>query len=168
MNYPRSTRALPRTLALSSITLAILALSQQAAAQQSDAPMQRVEVTGSSIKRLAAEEALPVTIIKAEELEKQGLTTLADVMMALPQSVSLQPSNAGSGTNINLRGLGVNRTLVLLNGRRLATARPRSTARTPSAAWSTSSPSARCKAARSPCRRCSRRATAVATSSASP
>jgi len=40
--------------------------------------------------------------------------------MALPQSNSLAPSNAGSGTNINLRGLGVNRTLVLLNGRRLA------------------------------------------------
>jgi iron complex outermembrane receptor protein len=116
MKYPRSSRATPRTLVLSSITLAILALSQQAAAQS----MQRVEVTGSSIKRLAAEDALPVTTIKAEELEKQGLTTLADVMMALPQSVSLQPSNAGSGTNINLRGLGVNRTLVLLNGRRLA------------------------------------------------
>jgi iron complex outermembrane receptor protein len=124
MNTPRTTRATPRTLVLSSITLAILALSQQAAAQQqqqaSGATMQRVEVTGSSIKRLAAEDALPVTTIKAEDLEKQGLTTLADVMMALPQSVSLQPSNAGSGTNINLRGLGVNRTLVLLNGRRLA------------------------------------------------
>jgi iron complex outermembrane receptor protein len=120
MKYPRSSRAMPRTLVLSSITLAILALSQQAAAQQAASTMQRVEVTGSSIKRLAAEDALPVTTIKAEELEKQGLTTLADVMMALPQSVSLQPSNAGSGTNINLRGLGVNRTLVLLNGRRLA------------------------------------------------
>jgi iron complex outermembrane receptor protein len=121
MNYPRHTKASirsahARSLALSSITLAILALSQQATAQS----MQRVEVTGSSIKRLAAEEALPVTTIKAEDLEKQGLTTLADVMMAIPQSVSLQPSNAGSGTNINLRGLGVNRTLVLLNGRRLA------------------------------------------------
>jgi iron complex outermembrane receptor protein len=82
--------------------------------------MQRVEVTGSSIKRLAAEEALPVTTIKAEEFTQRGMTTLADVMMALPQSASLAPSNAGSGTNINLRGLGVNRTLVLLNGRRLA------------------------------------------------
>src|SRR4051794_20079717 len=98
MNHPRSTRALPRTLVLSSITLAILALSQHAAAQSAQsaqsAQMQRVEVTGSSIKRLAAEEALPVTTIKAEELEKQGLSTLADVMMSIPQSVSLQPSNA--------------------------------------------------------------------------
>jgi iron complex outermembrane receptor protein len=93
---------------------------QQAGAQQADPSMARVEVTGSSIKRLASEEALPITSIKADELEKQGMTTLADVMMALPQSASLAPSNSGSGTNINLRGLGVNRTLVLLNGRRLA------------------------------------------------
>ena len=41
-------------------------------------------------------------------------------IITVPQSASLAPSNAGSGTNINLRGLGVNRTLVLLNGRRLA------------------------------------------------
>ncbi|MBW8899949.1 MAG: TonB-dependent receptor plug domain-containing protein, partial [Massilia sp.] len=122
MKYPSTTpyRTTSRRFVLSSIALAVLSLTQQAQAQQADAPMQRVEVTGSSIKRLAAEEALPVTTIKAEELVKQGMTTLADVMMALPQSASLQPSQAGSGTNINLRGLGVNRTLVLLNGRRLA------------------------------------------------
>lgn len=113
----RETLCQPR-LVLTSIALAVLAVANQAAAQ--DAPMQRVEVTGSSIKRLANEEALPITTIKAEEFAQRGLTTLADVMMALPQSASLAPSNAGSGTNINLRGLGVNRTLVLLNGRRLA------------------------------------------------
>ncbi|WP_426193459.1 TonB-dependent receptor [Massilia sp. DWR3-1-1] len=107
-------------LVLTSITLAVLTMMNQAAAQQADAPMQRVEVTGSSIKRLASEAALPVSTIKAEEFAQRGMTTLADVMMALPQSASLAPSNAGSGTNINLRGLGVNRTLVLLNGRRLA------------------------------------------------
>ena len=106
--------------ALAAIPLAVLALMGQASAQQADATMQRVEVTGSSIKRLATEAALPVTTIKAEEFAQRGFTTLADVMMALPQSASLAPSNAGSGTNINLRGLGVNRTLVLLNGRRLA------------------------------------------------
>ena len=49
----------------------------------------RVEVTGSSIKRLASEAALPVTTIKAEEFAQRGITTLADVMMALPQSASL-------------------------------------------------------------------------------
>ncbi|TFW25240.1 TonB-dependent receptor plug domain-containing protein [Duganella callida] len=112
--------AQPRLL-LTAISLAVLALANQASAQNAeDANMTRVEVTGSSIKRVANEESLPVTTLKAEDLVKQGMTTLADFMMALPQSASLAPSNAGSGTNINLRGLGVNRTLVLLNGRRLA------------------------------------------------
>ncbi len=108
------------TMVLSAITLAVLTMMGQAHARQAEEPIQRVEVTGSSIKRLATEAALPVTTMKAEEFAKRGMTTLADVMMALPQSASLAPSNAGSGTNINLRGLGVNRTLVLLNGRRLA------------------------------------------------
>ena len=113
--------AQPRLL-LTAISLAVLTLANQAAAQTAsdDANMTRIEVTGSSIKRVASEASLPVSTIKAEDLVKQGMTTLADVMMALPQSASLAPSNAGSGTNINLRGLGVNRTLVLLNGRRLA------------------------------------------------
>jgi iron complex outermembrane receptor protein len=111
--------AQPRLL-LSAISLAVLTLANQASAQSDDANMTRVEVTGSSIKRVANEASLPVTSVKAEDLVKQGMTTLADFMMALPQSASLAPSNAGSGTNINLRGLGVNRTLVLLNGRRLA------------------------------------------------
>jgi iron complex outermembrane receptor protein len=118
MNTRRSVE--PRRLVLSSIALAVLTLAGQAHAQQADQPMARVEVTGSSIKRLAAEQALPVTVVKAEDIVKQGMTTLADLMMSLPESNSLQPSNAGAGTNVNLRGLGVNRTLVLLNGRRLA------------------------------------------------
>ncbi|MFZ6814773.1 TonB-dependent receptor plug domain-containing protein [Undibacterium sp. Rencai35W] len=101
---------------LSAVTLAVLTLASQVQAQE----VQRVEVTGSSIKRLASEASLPVTMINSDEIDKRGMTTLADLMMALPESSSLAPSNAGSGTNINLRGLGVNRTLVLLNGRRLA------------------------------------------------
>ena len=120
--HPVQNRSAQPRLLLSAITLAVLTLANQTAAQaqEAEAPMQRVEVTGSSIKRLATEAALPVSTIKAEEFAERGMTTLADVMMALPQSASLAPSNAGSGTNINLRGLGVNRTLVLLNGRRLA------------------------------------------------
>ncbi len=104
-------------LVLSSITLAVMSLANPAWAQQ-DESVQRIEVTGSSIKRLATEASLPVSTISSEEMVSRGMTTLADLMMALPQSASLAPSNAGSGTNINLRGLGVNRTLVLINGRR--------------------------------------------------
>ncbi|WP_229256856.1 TonB-dependent receptor [Duganella lactea] len=97
-----------------------------ASAQTDDAPIQRVEVTGSSIKRLASETALPITSIKAADFEKQGLTTAAEVMntLSMNQSVTGSSQSVGSGTGgiatADLRGLGSNKTLVLLNGRRLA------------------------------------------------
>ncbi|MFS2006949.1 TonB-dependent receptor [Duganella sp. CT11-25] len=106
-----------------------LAVGMHAAMAQSggdDAPIQRVEVTGSSIKRLASETALPITTIKASDFEKQGLTTAAEVMntISMNQSSTGSSQSVGSGTGgiatADLRGLGSNKTLVLLNGRRIA------------------------------------------------
>ena len=112
-------RAAPR-LALSAVTLAVLALTNPAHAQKADDNMTRVEVTGSSIKRLASENALPLTTYKAEELEAQGLTTMSEVATSLVTASTNEPvGGGGGGTMINMRGLNTNRTLVLLNGRRL-------------------------------------------------
>lgn len=97
-----------------------------AVAQTDDSPIQRVEVTGSSIKRLATETALPITAIKASDFEKQGLTTAAEVLntLSMNQSSTGSSQSVGSGTGgiatADLRGLGSNKTLILLNGRRLA------------------------------------------------
>ena len=107
-------------LALSSVTLAVLALANQAAAQQAPEHIEKVEITGSTIKRIASESALPVTTVKAEDFANSAFTTIADVMTSLPVGATNVPSSAGAGTNINLRGIGINRTLVLLNGRRMA------------------------------------------------
>ena len=108
-----------RQFVLSSITLAVLALASQANAQSTD--IQKVEVTGSSIKHLASENALPVTTIKAEELLNRGLTTMSEVATSLTVGATNEPvGGGGGGTQINLRGLNTNRTLVLLDGRRLA------------------------------------------------
>lgn len=96
------------------------AFAQQPAAQ----PVERVEVTGSRIKRADVEGALPVTVINRAELEASGSTTVAEFMRSStfssagnfrPQSGSSAQSFAG----IDLRGLGSDRTLVLLDGRRL-------------------------------------------------
>lgn len=91
------------------------------------APMQRVEVTGSSIRRrLAAETSLPITTIRASDFAKQGLATAQEVLNSIPMNQSSEGSTAavGSGTGgratADLRGLGGDKTLVLLNGRRLA------------------------------------------------
>ena len=88
--------------------------------------IQKVEVTGSSIKRLSSQTALPITSIKAEDFIKQGLTTAQEVMNTIPMNQSSvgssQSVGAGTGgmSSADLRGLGSDKTLVLLNGRRIA------------------------------------------------
>src|SRR5471032_172267 len=90
------------------------------------ARMQRVEVTGSSIKRLSSQTALPITSIKADDFIKQGLTTAQDVMNTIPMNQSSQGSSqsvglgTGGQSTADLRGIGADKTLVLLNGRRIA------------------------------------------------
>ena len=111
-------RVLPRRLALTPITLALLALAGPAAAQSDTST--RVEITGSLIKRVAAEGALPVSTVRAEELDARGHTELKDFMLELPQASSLGSFAGTAGPMTSLRGFGPMRTLTLLNGRRLA------------------------------------------------
>lgn len=107
--------------------LAVLALAASLA-QAQQAP-QRVEVTGSSIKRIDGETALPVQTLRREDIDKLGVTTAAELLQTLSGNVGgltdgasiTDQSGAQRGFNAaNLRGLGVSSTLVLLNGRRLA------------------------------------------------
>lgn len=105
-------------------TLALGALpahAQDAQATQLD----RVEVTGSSIRRLAAEAALPVQVIKVDELEKAGVTNAEQALSfvaanqsATTSTASVGASNGGSAF-ADLRGVGASRTLVLVNGKRM-------------------------------------------------
>ena len=106
-----------------------LGFSAHAIAQNADAaqaPMQRVEITGSAIKRIDAETAVPVTVIKADDLKKEGITTIEQVManLSVSQSSTGTSQSVGASTGgasfADLRGIGANKTLVLLNGRRLA------------------------------------------------
>ncbi|MFO1294568.1 MAG: TonB-dependent receptor [Rubrivivax sp.] len=87
---------------------------------------QRIEITGSAIKRIAGETAVPVTIIKAEDLQQQGITSVEQIMATL-SSVQLNAnvaqaigSGSGGATFADLRGIGADKTLVLLNGERIA------------------------------------------------
>ncbi|MDC8770159.1 TonB-dependent receptor [Roseateles albus] len=99
-----------------------LAITGSAAMAQES--LERVSVTGSSIKRLDAETALPVTVITRAQIEASGATNTEDLLRRVSAN-SAMVSDTGQGTgygtsNANLRGLGPNSTLVLLNGRRLA------------------------------------------------
>lgn len=83
-----------------------------------------VTVTGSRIRRPNFDTAEPVTVLNAEYLDDRGLTNLADALNELPGvRGSVTPNGAqgsfGQGVNfINNYGLGSNRTLTLVNGRR--------------------------------------------------
>ncbi len=115
----------PRRLS-SAIAVAVLVLMDQVSAQSLSPPaspngkIELIEVTGSLIRRVANEGALPITSIKATELEARGNTELKDLVLEMPQSLSLGTNSGAAGPVVNLRGLGPMRTLTLLNGRRLA------------------------------------------------
>ncbi len=111
--------------AISAAALVCLAAATQSAFAQQQS-LERVEITGSAIRRSVNDEgALPITVVKAEDLRQQGVTSVEGILELLSASQSSSPStnSIGSGTGgatyANLRGLGSNKTLVLLNGRRM-------------------------------------------------
>ena len=104
----------------------VLALGGLASAATMAQITQRVEITGSSIKRTDTETSLPVTVITRTDIERSGFTTAADLIQSLPSMqgflTASQSVNGGGGgvTTASLHSLGSSYTLVLLNGRRLA------------------------------------------------
>src|SRR5262249_16285659 len=97
----------------------------QAAAPADDetTQIQEVVVTGSRITAPNLEAISPITAVSSEEIKETGVTRVEDLLNSLPQVVADQGSGLSMGSSgtatINLRGLGPQRTLVLVNGRRL-------------------------------------------------
>src|SRR3954464_3107731 len=87
------------------------------------ATTERVIVTGSYIPTAETESALPVTVYTAEVLQKQGAQTPVEGLRQLPSFVGAatteNDSNGGNGSaGINLRAIGQQNVLILINGRR--------------------------------------------------
>ncbi|MGH8852297.1 MAG: TonB-dependent receptor plug domain-containing protein, partial [Casimicrobiaceae bacterium] len=101
---------------------------------------EKIEVTGSSIRRVEGEGALPVQVLTHDDIEKSGAQSVMDLMdrLSAAQSIGNFNNTLGEGTTlvgfngVSLRGLGTQRSLVLIDGRRTA----------PYALSNTSSPSA--------------------------
>jgi iron complex outermembrane recepter protein len=93
-------------------------------AQEGANDLDEVLVTGSRIRRVDAENANPVQVVTAEAIKESGAATIGELMQKLPSiggAATNPATNNGGGdgaSNIELRGLGVERTLVLINGRR--------------------------------------------------
>ena len=100
------------------------AVAQEAQQEEEAAKVERIEVTGSRIKRTDLEGALPVTVIDREMIDMSGQLSVSDLLRGTTfnSTGSFRPQSGSSaqGTaSINLRGLGADRTLVLVDGRRL-------------------------------------------------
>lgn len=111
--------------ALAAGALATAAIAPTAFAQEEEAAdLDRVQVTGSRIKRTDIEGALPVTVIDRETIELSAFSSVADLLNNLPSNSqgSFRPasgSSAQSFAGLSLRGLGEGRTLILIDGRRV-------------------------------------------------
>ncbi|MDM4768213.1 TonB-dependent receptor [Pelomonas sp. SE-A7] len=115
-------RALRQALALGLLA----GVAAAPALAQETQTLQRVEVTGSNIKRVDAESASPVLLISAQDIARAGKATVAEYLQTLGvDGAGSLPTSFGNGfaagsTAVSLRGLGATSTLVLLNGRRMA------------------------------------------------
>ncbi|NKF50411.1 TonB-dependent receptor [Shewanella sp. WXL01] len=98
--------------------------SQVSIAAEAEAQVERIEVTGSRIKRTDMETATPVTVMSADDMAKQGFTTIQDALQSLTSTTSAMTTQSVHGftpaaSSISLRGAGANRTLTLVDGKRL-------------------------------------------------
>ena len=125
-------KKLPQTLALLGLCTHVIGMAQTVPASTS---LGRVEITGSSIKKIQAEGALPIEILTADDLNKRGISSVEQMLSQFSGNASgadqaVSNNNifggdtdrlTGGSANANLRGFGPGSTLVLLNGRRVST-----------------------------------------------
>jgi iron complex outermembrane receptor protein len=118
--HQRTKIALAVAMAINSMT--VFAQTQTA----TEAAPARVEITGSRIRQVDQETAQPIQVMTAEQIQKSGMITVGDILNSLSSAGSPDFSKGGSlvsnrengGQYINLRNLGSNRLLVLVNGKR--------------------------------------------------
>ena len=115
-----------RTKIAVAVTMALGAMSAFAQTPAPAESMQRVEVTGSRIRAIDLETAQPVQVMNAEQIQKTGLVTLGDIINTMSTAGSpvfskgavLTSNREMGGEFINMRNLGAQRALVLVNGKR--------------------------------------------------
>lgn len=134
-NYVRSQNQRRRLLESTIIAgFAMIGLSTPALAQSTDEAVNvdEVVVTGSRIPQANLRTTSPVTQVTGEDIRVQGVTRVEDLVNQLPQAFAAQNStvsNGASGTaTVDLRALGPDRTLVLIDGRRMGYGSPNDTA----------------------------------------
>jgi iron complex outermembrane recepter protein len=122
--FQRTTLCSSLLVAFGGAILAEPVIAQQA--QPASQASQRIEVTGSRIKRIDTETPAPIQVISREQIEKSGAASITEVLKGIPANnagafdENAQASFTPGAAGVSLRGLGAQATLVLINGRRVA------------------------------------------------
>ena len=109
---------------LFTLVVTFSAFSVDVASQDESADIEEVITTGSRIARPEVATSAPVTVVSADDIKTSGLTDLGEILRQISATqgsvATLNTNNGGSGgVRYSLRGIGANRTLLLLNGRRV-------------------------------------------------
>lgn len=129
-NKALARRLLCATMLSGMAVAAPTAFAQEAEDAAEEVSQDTITVTGTRIQSANLVATSPVTTIDASEIAGRGVIRVEDMVNQLPQAFAAQGSNYSNGATgtaqVNLRGLGAQRNLVLLNGRRLPYGSPRS------------------------------------------
>ena len=104
--------------------------AEEATAKERTQQLETIQVTGSRIYRAGFDTLEPATVITRERIEQRGITNIADALNELPgfgTAVTPEGGQSGFGVGVNFVnrfGLGTNRTLALINGRRVVNSNP--------------------------------------------
>ncbi|MCW8833578.1 MAG: TonB-dependent receptor plug domain-containing protein, partial [Colwellia sp.] len=123
-NNSKVAKAIRLAMMFGAAATASVATNAFSAEEAVEEDVERIEVTGSRIKRADMEGANPVQVITREDLVASGISNMGDILQEIPSvagaATNTAINNGGSGAiRVSLRGLGSPRTLVLLNGRRM-------------------------------------------------
>lgn len=116
------------SIALPSLCAAAISAIYAPNITAAEASVERIEVTGSRIKRTDIEGPSPIQSISKDDIANMGFDNLQQLLERMPANGAgafstrgnSQDSTANGGASISLRGLGPDATLVLINGRRVA------------------------------------------------
>jgi iron complex outermembrane receptor protein len=134
MSHPITRRLLQLAVALSLVPTVPLFAQTPAAAPAETPPVEEVIVTGSRIPQPNLTSTSPIQVVTSQEIKQQGYTDVIDLLNTLPQNFQGAATDFSNNTNplisagglstADLRGLGPQRTLVLVDGRRLGPGDP--------------------------------------------
>jgi outer membrane receptor protein involved in Fe transport len=125
-------RKIERAVRVALIAASAGAVAYVPASSAQDQELEQIIVTGSRIPQANLEGTSPVSVLGAQDVKFEGTVQVEDLINNLPQAFADQGGNISNGATgtatVNLRNLGTDRTLVLVNGRRMPAGSPQDVA----------------------------------------